>query len=499
MLARFLSPLFLALLLAACGPEEDASGTPPNRPPDSEPEPEPLTEAQRAHLDQMIGKFAAEEGYPNLAIGVVRGRSLVWHRGWGHGLNPDTPPDADTFFRAGSITKLVTATALLKLVEKGTLSLDDEASAWLPEAEAILSPPGRPAVTLRHLLSHASGLPPSGYPGADGAVPNLTEEGLFASLQGVQLLFDPGTSHSYSNMNYTLAGRIIERASGTSYRAYVQAEVFDPLGMKDSVWDPPHERLAPGHQPAWQGGYERIASTPIFGIQESAGGLFTTLRDLGRFASLGLGHGGVLDAATLALAQKPLGASGHGLGWLVVENPALGKLVYHNGSTGDYGAFLLLSPEHDLGVVVMAGTGLYGDRLELESLAVVTLAHLVAPDEGWLPLKATTPAATLEAVGDRLLALTNEPTIEAIEAAFAPATLAQIGADQVLSSLEEVVTQNGTCTSYEVAEDRGGIPQFSALFHLRCGNALFLFTVAAENQAPHRMLGLYLRLLEAGE
>lgn len=474
----------VAALLAACA-------TTPAAPPRAE-RATALDAAQAAQLERMVGAFVAAEGHPSLVVAVVRGGEPIWEAGFGEGAGRE--PDADTVFRAGSITKVVTAAALLRLVDEGVLSLDDEVARWLPEVRERLSPPGKEPVRLRHLLAHASGLPPSGYPGLDTlSGVGLTEADVFASLEGVKFLFEPGTNHAYSNMNFVLAGLVVARASGMPYRDFVQKNVLEPLGMRASTWDPPAHGLAPGHLVSARGGYERSFSSPRLGILEPAGGLFTSARDLGRLAAYGLGHLELLTAETFGESmrrQSPTtGPFGFGLGWLLLDDPDLGEVVWHNGSTQDYGAFLALHRPSDLAVVVLGGTGALGDVDEMQSLGLAILAHLVVREAGRMPRPSRTPETVVEAVGAKLLQLTTAPTREVLETAFAPSWFDAIPLEQSLRFFEQIARESGGCTSYELVEDRGrGI----FALHLRCARGNAAARVTVEVGSPYRIAGLYL-------
>ena len=472
-----------AVLLVACA-------TAPAPPPRAE-RATGLDAAQIAHLERMVGDFVAAEGYPEIVVAIVRGDALIWEAGFGEGAG--RKPDANTVFRAGSITKVITAAALLRLADEGALSLDDEVSKWLPEARERLSPPGKEPVRLRHLLAHASGLPPSG-PGLDTLDgESLTEDDVFASLEGVELLFEPGTGHVYSNLNFVLAGLVVARASGMPYRNFVQKAVLDPLGMRASSWDPPADGLAPGHLVSARGDYEPVFTTPRLGILEPAGGLFTTARDLGRLASYGLGHFELLAADTFgaSLRRQPPTTDplGFGLGWLLLDDPDLGEVVWHDGSTQDYGAFLALHRPSDLAVVVLAGTGAPGEVQEFQSLALAVLSYLVAPGAGRLPERSRTPEIVVDTVGARILDLTTTPTPEKIDAALAPTWFAVIPADRSLEIFEQIARETGGCSTYELSEDRG---MGSFVLHLQCARPRAAARVTAEVAAPYRIAGLAL-------
>lgn len=455
-----------------------------------QPGPSSLSDEEVAHLEDMVGTFADEQGYPNLAIGVVKGGELVWHMGVGAGPGP--APDDTTRLRAGSITKIVTATALLQLAEEGTLSLDDTVATWVPEVEGVLTRNGT-AVTLRHLLSHSSGIPRNGNGTVDWTVRNasITENDVLGMFTGMTLLFEPGTSYEYSNAGLALAGMVIARATDSTYRDVVQERILDPLGMVDSLWDEPRDNLAPGHHPATRGGYERAPFTWRMGAMEPAGGLFTSVRDLARLAAHGLGHADLLGEAMLAESQTPQvtagGSTGFGLGWVVGESPEFGRLLWHDGSTWDYGAFLGILPDHDLGVIVLAGTGSHGDALELQKLGIATLAWLVDPETSILPEPVLTPDAIVETVGERVLGLLNDPTLEAIDQAIHQSFLAQVPAAQMLAQFNDIGGMAGSCSSFELDSDRG-----NEAFHLRfvCEERNLISILVAEQTPPHLLVGL---------
>jgi CubicO group peptidase (beta-lactamase class C family) len=286
MTARILYLAVVAALLCACGSD-------PSEPPELQ-QPPSLTHTQVAHLAAMVGNFVTAEGFPNLAIGVVKEGELVWQAGFGIGARPGTPPNKETLFGIGSVTKVVTATALLSLVEDGVLSLEDEAATWLPEARGLLSPEGKTPIRLRHLLNHSSGLPRDSSLRTSRDV-TITNEALLAALAGDTLLYTPGTNHSYSNLGMSLVGVVISRASGQPYESFVKERVLAPLGMNASVFDTPASGAAPGHYPYPFGGYTPSGEMWRLGAINPAGGLYSSVQDLVGLVRHGLGRASVLS------------------------------------------------------------------------------------------------------------------------------------------------------------------------------------------------------------
>jgi CubicO group peptidase (beta-lactamase class C family) len=199
----------------------------------------------------------------------------------------------DTIFDAASLTKVIaTTTAVMQLIEQGKLELDAPASRWLPEFVGK----GKEAITVRHLLTHTSGLraglPPSpAWAGADAA----------RRLVWAQSLPDaPGTVHRYSDINFIVLGWLVEAASGRPLNEYCRAHIFEPLQMRDTAFLPPPEvtvRIAPTTLGTPRGVVHDPTARRMGGVAGSAG-LFTTAPDLARFCRMMLASG-ELDGARI--------------------------------------------------------------------------------------------------------------------------------------------------------------------------------------------------------
>jgi CubicO group peptidase (beta-lactamase class C family) len=243
------------------------------------------------------------------------------------------PNNIDTKFNLGSMNKMFTATAIMQLVEKGLLSLDDPISkyvdeTWLPES--ITS-----KITIHHLLTHTSGL---------GSYFNETymkgSRELFRNVddfkplvKGEKPAFEPGTRFLYSNTGMLLLGVVIESVTGGSYFDYIRKNIYEPAGMTDSdsyEMDYPVENLAIG--------YSRDRNSP-YGWQNNlykhvikggpAGGGFSTVKDLHRFARA-IQTGKLISKESLDKMWKDYAGGYYGYGFSVEEGPN-GKVVGHGG------------------------------------------------------------------------------------------------------------------------------------------------------------------------
>ena len=226
------------------------------------------------------------------------------------------PMTADTLFWIASQSKAMTATALMMLVDEGKVNVDDAVEKYLPEfrgqmvaveqdaAHVLLRRPAHP-ITVREALSHISGLPfksPLETPTLDG----LPLAVAVRSYGTVPLKFEPGTKWDYSNAGINTAGRIVEVVSGMAYEDFMQKRLFDPLGMKDTIFWPSEEqvkRLAKSYKSnAGKTGLEETkVDQLIYPLTDHtrrfpmpAGGLFSTAADVARYCQMLL-NGGVLE------------------------------------------------------------------------------------------------------------------------------------------------------------------------------------------------------------
>jgi len=260
------------------------------------------------------------------------------------------PMKTDAIFWIASMTKPITATALMILVDEGKVKLDDPIEKYLPEfkdlwvaveqdKEHVLLKKPKSSVTIRQVLSHTSGMPfVSGM--ESPYLDQLSIRDAVRSYAITPLKTEPGTKYAYSNAGINTAGRIIEVVSGMSYEDFLQKRIFDPLGMKDSTFWPTEQqsaRIALTYKPNKE--KNGLESMPIAVFQHPltdrkrhplpGGGLFSTASDIGRFCQMLL-NGGTLDgkrivteSAVKEMAIKQTGDAlkdNYGLGWAVTPD-----------------------------------------------------------------------------------------------------------------------------------------------------------------------------------
>jgi uncharacterized protein YbbC (DUF1343 family)/CubicO group peptidase (beta-lactamase class C family) len=276
-----------------------------------------------AEMDRMVEETIAQKGCPGGVIWVEReGRSYTKALGR-RAVDPTAEPmTLDTIFDAASLTKVVaTAPCVLLLVERGQAELDAPVSRYLPAFTGFQ----RERITVRHLLTHTSGL----KPGLSRQVPwKGYEHGVGLALAEMPETA-PGTQFRYSDINFILLGEMVRILSGTSLDKFAERELFGPLRMRDTGFLPAaslRRRIAPTQRVEGQmlrGVVHDPTSRAMGGVTGHAG-LFTTAADLARFARLFL-HEGVVDgrrilkAETVRLMTSVQSADGvlarRGLGW----------------------------------------------------------------------------------------------------------------------------------------------------------------------------------------
>ena len=195
--------------------------------------------------DRLISEFMDKRDLPGGAIAVVKDGRLVFARGYGLAdIQSQEPIQPDSLFRIASLSKQVTAVAVLKLVEDGKLDLDARAFEILSdfrEPEGSTRDPRLDQITVRHLLHHAGGWDKNeSYDPmwsvwrteeGIGALPPITCSDVIHFMLGQPLDFDPGTRYAYANFGYCMLGRVIEAVSGQEYEEFVREHVLKPIGI----------------------------------------------------------------------------------------------------------------------------------------------------------------------------------------------------------------------------------------------------------------------------
>ena len=321
--------------------------------------------ALRDTIRAILERAVADSAFPGAYAIVGNRRGVLASVGAGRiDWAPDAPAPTDsTLWDLASLTKVVAMTsAVAHLAGQGRIDLDARVARYLPEWTG----PGKDRVTMRHLLTHSAGLP-SWRPLYKEAT---SPESARALVLATPLDTLPGVRYVYSDLGAILVGLVVERVSGTTLDAYLARHVFTPLGMRDTRFRPDSAliaRIAPTEIDPWRqrhlrGEVHDENAFALGGVSAHAG-LFSSARDLARFARMYLGQG-ALDGRRV-LATRSVAAftrvqdttiSRRALGWETpTGNNSAGRLMSARafGHTGFTGTSLWMDPERDLFVVLL--------------------------------------------------------------------------------------------------------------------------------------------------
>jgi D-alanyl-D-alanine carboxypeptidase len=345
--------IFVLLLILGQIPLAAAPRRRAVQPPSSPAVPAALVAAARQAAEASIAA-----GVPAVQIAVSRGGQVIYSEAFGvTNTEYGTAATSRSVMQIGSLTKQFTAAAILRLAERGALSLDDRIDKYVPEFD----PRGR-TITLRHLLSHRSGVPRdwTTAPGISPAVllTAVTRQQVIAGINAQPFEFTPGSKYSYSNAGYMLAGYAVESITGRSFADFVHSELALPLGLLDTgVCGTSNLPRPAGYAvlPVPPGAAPDVRWTdPVHpsGLN-SSGSLCSTAYDLARWAHL-LANGRVMLPASYATmtTRPPAPLVPYGLG-VVVDAVHGHPAVFHDGAIYGYQSFLVYFPQRDIAVAVL--------------------------------------------------------------------------------------------------------------------------------------------------
>jgi CubicO group peptidase (beta-lactamase class C family) len=331
-----------------------------------------------AALEAAILAEQTSLGASGVAVAVLEDGEVTFARGYGSKApGGDDAVSASTLFRVGSVNKMLTATALLQQVAQGKVALDAPVTEYVPAFHFNAEPAWAPSITVRHLLTHASGV--ADYLEVDVPAAQQTDSALFEFMTNEfgelgYLMVPAGTFYNYSNPNYYLAGLVAEATSGTPYRTLLMQNVFAPLGM-DRTYFLADEVLADGDYAVGETTYPGVPHSVQPDSYENAwarpaGYASSSVLDLAKFVQfLGDGDDGVLPPDLRAeMMSEVLGTQefldyihyGHGL--FVLNHAFLGSpdevypltIVSHGGDIPGFAADVFYVPSLRLGFVALA-------------------------------------------------------------------------------------------------------------------------------------------------
>jgi CubicO group peptidase (beta-lactamase class C family) len=357
-----------------CIPESGNSVAPPE-----------ILEAVRLNMEALV----ARESVPSIAVGAAMNGEIIWKEAFGCAdLDAMKPADVSTPYSVASVTKPVTAMAVMMLAEQGLIGLDEPISNYLNGSELRAFRGSSDNATVRRVLNHTSGLPLHYnffYEDDPNSRPDFTES---VHRYGI-LTFEPGERYNYSNFGYGLLDYLIEKVSGKSYGAFLNDHIFEPLGMINSSLG----LISGDESPRALRYNEMFEAIPDYDFDHRGGSaLYSSVGDLLRFGMYsignldGSGQNLISDASKREMLEMSVretqgSKTGYGLGWSVREHQSGLKEAYHTGGMAGVRTILLTVPEKDLVVTVLVNS-----ENSISILLAQVIAHMLLPDSYDNPL-----------------------------------------------------------------------------------------------------------------
>lgn len=364
-------------------------------------------------IEKLYQDYAQKQHFPGMAYGLVVDGKLLKAGATGYtDLAKKTPATPTSLFRIASMTKSLTAMAILKLRDEGKLRLDDPAEQYVPQLKKLrYLTTDSPRITVRNLLTHSAGFPEDN-PYGDRQLGDSEAELTRFLDGGVSLSNVPGVAYEYSNLGFVLLGRILTNVTGKPYQQYITESILKPLGMNDTRWEYtqiPADKLAHGYR--WQGGEWLEEELLHDGSHGAMGGLITSINDFSKYMAVhqqawpprsGTETGPVRRSSVREMQQPwtfsningafrypdgracPMTSSyAYGLRW----SHDCGDRVYvgHTGGLPGFGSQWWVMPEYGIGVVAY-GNLTYASMGSVNWAVLDTLIQLAGLKPRQLPV-----------------------------------------------------------------------------------------------------------------
>ena len=344
------------------------------------------TTLDRAAIDRYVQDYREQTGLPGAVVVVTQGTRVVHSVGYGHTAT-GRPVTAQTRIPVASLSKSMTALAVMQLVEAGKVDLDQPVHRYL--REFTMADRRAEKITVRQLLTQTSGMADSAYPDLARAQPHTLQEAV-AEMREARLANEPGSKNSYHNPNYFVAARLVEVVSGQPFADYLSAKIFRPLNMTHTTSVASTDEM-PDHARGYVRAYGRVfaVSHPRW-FTAGGHGVVTTADDLAQWL-IAQNNGGVSAAGrriaaarTVALTHTPPRRphdSTYAMGWRESTSGKGPRELQHTGQLLTHNAMATLLPESGIGIAVVTNTGMFsGDDARQISEGLVDLAQGKDPE-----------------------------------------------------------------------------------------------------------------------
>ena len=343
------------------------------------------------------------EDIPAIMGVVVSDQEIIWSGAFGKSnVEENISADENTICSIGSVSKVFTATAIMKLVSEGKLNLDDEIREIIPDYTLRQTYPDSGYVTIESLLTHSSGVPRdtdhSYWSGPDHTFPS--KEKIFDNLSDLETSFPLGTDVQYSNLGYALLGLVIEEVSGLSYKEYVETQIFQPLDMTNSVVEMSESlygnKHAIGYTAINRNRKRKRANFYQAKAMQAAAGISSSVADLAKFAawqfrSMDATKTELLPAASLksmyeVQATSKNGYTTRGYGYEVLTDKEGNTWAMHGGMCPGYVAFYKMDVSNKMAYAVLINAN--GVRALRYVNGIIDILNKVEPTSEQQPKRA---------------------------------------------------------------------------------------------------------------
>lgn len=313
------------------------------------------------NIDSLIHAFITVNDLPGAAVGVVFQDQMIYAKRIirDRQKSDSIKDDRSTIYNIASVAKPFVATAIMLLAQEQKLDINTPVVKYLPDFK--INSKLTKDITIKHLLTHTSGLPntsqPDDYDYIDVDTTNTALSDHIKSLSGIKLLFKPGKKYSYSNVGFEVLGQVIAKISGMSFDEFMQSQLFQPLGMRTTSYilsDLDADNIA---QPYRGHPNQLTARFPYNRAFSPSGNLFTTINDMNKWMIFTLngcryGEHKPLTTESYEMLTTPQAKAEDddeiGLSWFVKDN-----LLFHDGKDLGYTALMLLYKKQKIGITVL--------------------------------------------------------------------------------------------------------------------------------------------------
>lgn len=319
-----------------------------------------------SQLDSLFNSMYTNEE-PGVAVMILKADKVIYQNSLGiANMENSTHIDENTFFNIASVSKQFSAVAIMKLAQEGKLSLDDSVKKYFPHFKADFYD----IITLRHLLSHTSGIPDARPRHDRDFVLYATDTASYAYMEDLdQLVFSPGSHYQYVNPTFQLMYTIIEKVSGRQFDEYMREEIFKPAGMMEATYfeaDKVIPRMSHGYlkdrEDVWR---EYDYGEETFFATKADGGIYASVVEFAKWENA-LKNNLIINSDYLEEAYTPQidisessyssyqnrPYTSYGYGWFIEENPDYPKKVYHTGDNGGFQIYAGKFPSKDVTVLI---------------------------------------------------------------------------------------------------------------------------------------------------